>query len=395
MRKYERTHPWITFSLDLSRASHRLWLLLGEAGSKANHVAGLPLLPDVRKKLSMLYLAKGIHATTAIEGNTLTEDEVLRHLEGKLDVPPSKEYLRQEIDNVLRACNSIPRRLAQEAGAQLSVQDLCGWNAAVLEGLAVGEGVVPGGIRESLSVGVQQYAGAPAEDCTYLAERLCSWLDTGFEDLERDHQTAAAILRAVLGHLYLAWIHPFGDGNGRTARLLEVFVLYSAGVPSTSAHLLSNHYNQTRSEYYRLLAASSRRDSERGVRDFIEYALQGYVDKLREQVEQVKAQQLEVHLVNHIHERFHGKTSDAMLRRRALALALVNVADSTPLAGLSRITPEIAVSYAKKTAKALHRDVNYLVELGLVSSGAQGVAIRREIMLEYIPRQMPRSARRV
>lgn len=55
-----------------------------------------------------------------------------------------------------------------------------------------------------------------------------------------------AIFKAVVAHLYLAWIHPVGDGNGRTARLVEFQILLSSGVPSPAAHLLSNHYNQTR-----------------------------------------------------------------------------------------------------------------------------------------------------
>ncbi|MDA2915193.1 Fic family protein, partial [Acidobacteriia bacterium AH_259_A11_L15] len=44
---------------------------------------------------------------TAIEGNTLSEKEVLQHLQGKLKLPPSREYLAQEIDNIVTGCNGI------------------------------------------------------------------------------------------------------------------------------------------------------------------------------------------------------------------------------------------------------------------------------------------------
>jgi Fic family protein len=40
-----------------------------------------------------------------------------------------------------------------------------------------------------------------------------------------------AILKAILAHLCLAWIHPFGDGNGRTARLVEFQILIFPGCP--------------------------------------------------------------------------------------------------------------------------------------------------------------------
>ena len=65
------------------------------------------------------------------------------------------------------------------------------------------------------------------------------------------------ILSAILAHLYLAWIHPFGDGNGRSARLLEFGVLLTGRVPTVAAHLLANFYNDTRSEYYRQLRIAS------------------------------------------------------------------------------------------------------------------------------------------
>jgi len=41
-------------------------------------------------------------------------------------------------------------------------------------------------------------------------------------------------------------IHPFGDSNGRTARLIEFYILLRAGLPDMVSHILSNHYNDTR-----------------------------------------------------------------------------------------------------------------------------------------------------
>ena len=105
MRTFERTHPWISFRIDLRKAAPTLWLLLGEAASKCEHIAGVPLRPSVAQSLHQLYLAKGALATTAIEGNTLTETEVLAHLQGKLRLPPSKEYLGQEVDNCVSFAN--------------------------------------------------------------------------------------------------------------------------------------------------------------------------------------------------------------------------------------------------------------------------------------------------
>jgi len=76
MATFPQSHPWLTFSLDLSRAPWDFWIAAGESLSKCEHLAGVPLGPDAAKELMKVYLAKGALATTAIEGNTLTEHEV-------------------------------------------------------------------------------------------------------------------------------------------------------------------------------------------------------------------------------------------------------------------------------------------------------------------------------
>ena len=56
-------------------------------------------------------------------------------------------------------------------------------------------------------------------------------------------------------------------------------ILVISGVPAPAAHLLSNHYNQTRSEYYRQLGRASQSGGD--VLPFITYAVRGFVDGLR------------------------------------------------------------------------------------------------------------------
>ncbi len=381
MRTYTRTHSWISFELDLREASHRLWLLLGEAQSKVSHVAGVPLLPSVQNQLYQLYLAKGVLATTAIEGNTLTEEEVLKRIEGKLELPPSKEYLGKEIDNIVQACREIAERVIQTETALMKVDTIKHYNRVVLDGLPISEEVIPGEIR-SHSVVVGAYRSAPAKDCGYLLERLCSWLNESFPG-PSGYEIAFGILKAVVAHLYLAWIHPFGDGNGRTARLMEFHILLSAGVPATAAHLLSNHYNQTRANYYRQLDTAHRGHGKE--LEFIEYALQGFIDALREQIDMIKAQQLTVHLINYIHDQFRGKDSPAHGRRRRLAIALVSQEDPIPVAAVRRITPRMAEAYAAKTDKTVKRDISFLEQQGLIQRTSRGIRIRSEIMLAYLP----------
>ena len=378
---YEKTHPWIRFELDLRQADYRLWLQLGEAQAKCEQIVGVPLLPEVADYLHQVFLAKGALATTAIEGNTLSEEEALKIVQGDSDLPPSKEYLGQEIENIVNASNMVADKVLDGSLTRLTLDWIRELNTQVLHGLPPKRDVHPGHIRVH-EVGVGRYRGAPPQDCEYLLERLCNWLngDSFLPDKELD--IASGILKAIIAHLYMAWIHPFGDGNGRTARLMECQFLLSCGIPMAAAHLLSNHYNQTRTEYYRQLDMASSSGGE--VIPFVTYALQGLIDGLDEQIQMIKNQQFYVHWINHVHNQFRDKDSPTQIRRRRLVIDLTESTKPIPIAELRHITPRIAEGYAGKTDRTIRRDVNALVGMGLLKRDANGVAIRRELMAAFV-----------
>jgi Fic family protein len=378
-RTYSRTHPWITFTLDYNKFTSKHWLLLGEAQSKCEHVANVPLMPEVAEKFYQLSLIKGAQATTAIEGNTLTQDEVRKRIEGKLKLPPSREYLGQEIDNIVYAINHITDALFEKKTTKMSVRQILKFNSFVLKNLPKSDEMACGQFR-NFDVSVGNYMGAPSEDCEYLTGKLCDWLNSDFSFLQ-NYDLAFGIVKAILGHLYLAWIHPFGDGNGRTARLLEYQILLSVGIPTANAHLLSNHYNKTRTEYYRHLDKACKEPD--GAYQFIEYALQGFVDGLREQIDMIKDQQLQVHWINYIHDFFREKTGQANDRRKHLLIDLSGKSDFVPVDSILQLSPRIAVEYSRKTPKTLSRDLKYLENQGLIVRKEDSVRGRREIILAF------------
>jgi hypothetical protein len=231
-------------------------------------------------------------------------------------------------------------------------------------------------------VGVGRYRAVESADCEFLLEKLCSWLNDGF-DTKEEFIITFGILKSIIAHLYLAWIHPFDDGNGRTARLIEFQVLISCGVPSAAAHLLSNHYNQTRKEYYRQLDYTSQ--SRGDISSFIEYALRGFVDGLKEQVDVIRDQQWDVTWRNYVHEKFKDKMGEAYVRRRRLALDLSLSQDPVPLSKLKELSPRIAAAYARKTNKTLIRDVNSLKSMELIEVTTKGIRAKRELILAFLP----------
>ena len=461
-RPYEASHPWIAFSLDLGRAPPRLWALLGQAVAFCEQVAGAVLTPGAAQELYQTYLVKGARATTAIENNTLTEEQVGRALDGTLDLPPSQEYLEQEVRNVLDACNGIRDQVLGGSPPRLTRAWIADANRAVLEGLGelLGEGVVPGEVP-TFSVGVGRYRGAPREDCDYLLDRLCRWLDEDdvpgpetvaaglsqalddagaaeaasnatptlqspapddvaagaaearpsqapddgtsadtdaadssparhvFRD-DRRRRMAQGILKATLAHLYVAWIHPYGDGNGRTARLVEFMLLARAGVPFPSAHLMSNHFNLTRNRYYRELDRSSRvsghgGDSGRGdAFGFVEYAVRGFVDGLADQCRHVEQVQMDLAWEHFVFQTFRqGKQTPTARRRREVVLALSWRDEPVRKRRVPSLTPEVARLYAGKTYKTLTRDLNWLVGEELIAREPEGYRARKEQMKAF------------
>ena len=382
-QRYRKTHPWITFKADLTSFAYPTWLLMGEAESKCHHIAGVPLRPEIAEKLHEVYLSKGIHGTVSIEGNTLSEEEVLRRVAGDLKLPPSREYLGREIDNIVAACNVIVADVVAGRTLSLTKDRIEDFNRRILEGLPLKEGVVPGQIRDH-SVGVAGYLGAPAEDCEYLLERLCTWLD----DIDREAagqehlRFSLVILKAVMAHLYIAWIHPFGDGNGRTARLIELQLMVQAGVPLPAAHLLSNHYNRTREMYYRELEKTSRGDYP--VEPFLRYALQGFVDELGEQLDVIRDQQMEVTWENYVHTNFRDQETPAKRRQKHLVLDMPRD-QAVPTNKLRQVSPRVMAEYQGKTTKTVTRDVNALVGFGLLRRTRGGVIANRDLIKAFLP----------
>jgi Fic family protein len=386
MRTYEQTHHWLRFQVDLSIAAPSLWISLGECQSKCEHIARVPLRPDTSERLFKVYLAKGALASSAIEGNTLTEQQVLEHLEGRLELPPSQRYLQKEVDNIIKVCNEILTHIPTGTGLDLDSDRIKRINAQVLDGLPLPDYVVPGTLR-TYPVTVGSYRGVPPEDCEFLLDRLCQWLSSDPFTPRPGYEIATAILKSIVAHLYMAWIHPFGDGNGRTARLIEFQILISSGVPAPAAHLLSNHYNQTRTEYYRQLVQAS--SSGGDIMPFVLYAVQGFLDGLKSQLDLIWEQEWDITWRNYVHELLGREPGRTATRRRHLALDLSRKNQAVPIAEIPQISPRMAKEYANKTQKTITRDLKELIKRGVAEKTAIGYRAKKEIIISFLPQRVP------
>lgn len=387
-RDYESTHSYINFRLQLDKPNVALWLLLGEAKSKSAHIARTLLHPHRSHELTQVFLTKGVLATTAIEGNTLSEDQVRGVIENRAELPPSKQYLAQEVRNVIGAYNEVVNAVLGAPEAKLTPEHFKRWNALILDGLDVEEGVRPGVFRHK-GVVVGSYRAPPSVDVEFLMQYLCDWLNGDDFKAPEGHPELRApliVVKAIVAHLYLVWIHPFGDGNGRTARLLELQVLLSAGFPTPATQLLSNHYNQTRSEYYRQLNAASRTGDPI---PFVTYALRGFVDGLAEQLDLIFAWQREDRWEQYVYQQFGELRTEADRRRLRLVLEVSRTSRETgePVARdeMRWLTPKLAKAYNNKTDKTLTRDLNEIRKLELLIRERRGYRPNESVLQGLLP----------
>ena len=151
---------------------------------------------------------KTIHSSLAIEGNTLSEDEVRDILEGKNVVAPIKQI--QEVKNAIRTYELYPSLDA------FNEKDLLKAHGVMMEALVDNAGSYRGG-----GVGVYGEKGLvhlapPADRVPVLMHNLFDWLKHA-----KDH----LLIRSCVFHFEFEFIHPFVDGNGRMGRLWQSLIL--------------------------------------------------------------------------------------------------------------------------------------------------------------------------
>lgn len=355
-------YPHLQFRKHWQITSESLFLL-GQCEAFVLAISKMPILPDDYKELLNVSLVKGAKATTAIEGNTLTEEEIKKIQEGE-HVLPSKEYQEIEVKNILEAFNRLLKEVVFEDKSELISPDLIK-EFHIMVGKNLGDQLdaIPGKFRnDARNVGL--YKCPDHIDVPGLVIKLCDWIlkEFHYPKGQKFHET---IIQAIVVHIYLEWIHPFGDGNGRTGRLLEFYILLRGGNPDIASHILSNHYNQTRSEYYRQIEISTRK---RDLTEFIQYAIQGLRDGLLETLKIIQGSLMDMTWQKLIHDKFAAKKykhKEVFRRQRDLMLNFPTH-EELSMEEVALANPRIAKTYGGLSSRTLKRDLDELIEMELI-----------------------------
>lgn len=356
--------------------------MLGECDAYVRALTDIPLKPEYRDKLLRVSLIKGAQATTAIEGNTLSQEEIEKLDEG-WKLPPSKEYLEIEVKNILAAFNELLREIVVEGKVQIITPELIkDFHRMIGQNLGDHFDAIPGKFREDNRV-VGKYLAPDHKFVRELIDKLCEWLRSEFHYSDGQN-FATLVIQAIITHVYIEWIHPFGDGNGRTGRLLEFYILLRTGLPSIVSHVLSNFYNQTRPEYYRQLDLARK---NRNLSGFIKYAAQGFRDGLKENLSLIQESQFLIFWHNYIYEAFSDvkyTKRDAFKRKRELILDMP-INKEFDVDQLIELTPGVAKRYATVNRATVLRDLKELQELNLLVKVGRKYTPNTKILKAMMP----------
>ena len=193
------------------------------------------------------YIISSSLYSSKIEGNTLDANSFFRNRDKKV-TPKKKEV--QEIENLMEAYkfaseNKLNRTNFLKSHAILSKTLLPLKERGVLRKEQVG-------VRDSKTLRPVYLAVEPQ----YLKEEFSKLFDDIDELLKRELSHKEILYFASVIHIWLAKIHPFGDGNGRSARLIEKWFLVSKLGMSAWSINSEKYYWDNRPDYYQNIAQS-------------------------------------------------------------------------------------------------------------------------------------------
>lgn len=182
---------------------------------------------------------KTIHSSLAIEGNTLSVEEVRDIIDGKTVVAPLRQI--QEVKNAIKTYEMYPLL------DPFREEDMLKAHAQMMEAI-----IDNAGLYRHKGVGVFSENGLvhmapPADRVPQLMGDLFDWLKHS-----KDH----LLIRSCVFHYEFEFIHPFDDGNGRTGRLWQSLIL--GQLHPLFEHLpVENMVFANQQAYYDAIAASS------------------------------------------------------------------------------------------------------------------------------------------
>jgi Fic family protein len=231
-------NPKFTITSRIAAALMRI-----EAAREA--VGHLPITPSVLATLRETARLYSTHYSTMIEGNRLTQDQVSKVVE-KHEHFPGRERDEKEVLGYYAALEKVEELAV--SNKPVTEQQIKFLHALVMAGGSSrvkptpyrdGQNVIRDGRSKAIV-----YMPPEAKDVPGLTKEMVAWINKS-----RTSDLPCPI-RAGIAHYQFATIHPYNDGNGRTARLLTTLILHLGSYDLKGLYSLEEYYARNLSAYY-------------------------------------------------------------------------------------------------------------------------------------------------
>lgn len=220
---------------------------IGRIDAAREVIMNAPLVPVWEAKFRKEAQARTIHHGTHLEGNPLTEEEVIEVLAGEEIIARDRDI--QEIlnyRNVLKFIDEVAFKSGRNY--QVSNETILEFHRLTVDKLLQPELCGQFRIRQvvikNTKTGQISYIPPAAVEVPYLVEDLVNWINA------EDSQDLHPVIRAGIVHYELARIHPFVDGNGRVARAVATLVMFLDNYDIRRFFSLEEHFDENPMRYY-------------------------------------------------------------------------------------------------------------------------------------------------
>ena len=225
--------------------SNRLISTIREIGESLGEIRGLNLSEKELQKLKIDANERSTYASTSIEGNPLPLTDVKRILKRK------KQHIRDTEKEVLNYNNALQElySLIKKNKFSLNIKSLEEIQKQVTDGLMdnpLNSGKLrkaPVIIRDPKKADRILFISPDHKDVRKLTKELLNFINENIDIID-------PIILAGLFHRQFVIIHPFMDGNGRTARLITSAILGISGFDFFEIFSFENYYNENVSRYF-------------------------------------------------------------------------------------------------------------------------------------------------
>lgn len=337
------------------KLTNKILSLLTETAEARAMIEKAKILPEQELKLRRQALARMTQSSTAIEGNILNLNQVEALMAGKkVDAPARDIY---EVKNYLATIKYIER--IEEEKKPLTEKIVLKIHRLVTENTlpkdksgAYRTGPVYIVRRQSGMVNKIIYTAPSAVDAPNLMKKLIDWIN------KSEKENIHPIIVAGIAHREFAAIHPFADGNGRTARALATLILYQRGYDFRKLFALEDYYNRDRQKYYQEINIGPKYN-KKNFTQWLEYFIEGFKEEIMRVKEEIAA--LEA-----------NKVGKSLKRQIILSKKQIQIVDFINTIG--KITVKDAIDVLRCPKRTAQLELQKLKKQGIIKQVGKGPA---------------------